>query len=109
MIRFHGNSRRDRSMGKPYSLDLRERVVAALEGGLSTAQAAARFSVGKATAGARGRLKRPQGGGRPAQAGKPKGPGPDVPKALTPRAPREKPAPALARMGGRLGARARGR
>ena len=38
-------------MGKPYSLDLRERVVAALEGGMSTAQAAARFSIGKATAG----------------------------------------------------------
>ncbi len=32
-------------MGKPYSLDLRERVVAALEGGMSTGQAAARFSI----------------------------------------------------------------
>ncbi len=34
-------------MGKPYSLDLRERVVAALEEGMSTAQAAAAFGSGK--------------------------------------------------------------
>jgi transposase len=61
------------SMGKPYSLDLRERVVAALEGGLSTDQAAKRFSIGKATAGAWGRLKRSQGDVRPAKQGKPKG------------------------------------
>jgi len=60
-------------MGKPYSLDLRERVVAALEEGMSTAQAAARFSIGKATAGAWGRLKRSQGDVRPAKQGKPKG------------------------------------
>jgi transposase len=60
-------------MGKPYSLDLRERVVAALEGGMSTRQAAARFSVGIATAGEWGRLKRSQGDVRPAQQGKPKG------------------------------------
>jgi transposase len=60
-------------MGKPYSLDLRERVVAALEGGMSTGQAAARFSIGKATAGAWGRLKRSQGDVRPAKQGKPKG------------------------------------
>jgi putative transposase len=32
-------------MGKPYSMDLRERVVAAVEGGLSRRQAAARFGV----------------------------------------------------------------
>lgn len=60
-------------MGKPYSLDLRERVVAALEAGLSTDQAATRFSIGKATAGAWGRLKRSQGDVRPAKQGKPKG------------------------------------
>jgi transposase len=60
-------------MGKPYSLDLRERVVAALEGGLSTREAAARFSVGIATAGEWGRLKRSQGDVRPAKQGKPKG------------------------------------
>ena len=60
-------------MGKPYSLDLRERVVGALEEGLSTRQAAARFSIGIATAGAWGRLKRSQGDVRPAKQGKPKG------------------------------------
>ena len=60
-------------MGKPYSLDLRERVVAALEGGMSTAQAAARFSIGKATAGTWGRLKRSQGDVQPAKQGKPPG------------------------------------
>jgi putative transposase len=38
-------------MGKPYSVDLRERVVAAVEsGGLSCHQAAARFGVGVSTA-----------------------------------------------------------
>lgn len=37
-------------MGRPYSLDLRERVAAAIEGGASTAEAAERFSIGKATA-----------------------------------------------------------
>jgi transposase len=37
--------------GKPYSIDLRERVVAAVEtGGLSARQAAARFGVGASTA-----------------------------------------------------------
>ena len=72
MIRFR-DSMLEESMGKPYSLDLRERVVAALEGGLSTDQAAKRFSIGKATAGAWGRLKRSQGDDRPAKQGKPKG------------------------------------
>src|SRR5258708_32466939 len=60
-------------MGKPYSLDLRERVVDAIEDGMSTRQAAANFSIGKATAGAWGRLKRRQGDVRPAKQGKPKG------------------------------------
>jgi len=60
-------------MGKPYSLDLRERVIAAIEGGASTGQAAARFSIGKATAGAWGRLKRATGDVTPARQGKPKG------------------------------------
>ena len=36
-------------MGRPYSLDLRERVVAAVEGGMSRRQAAARFGVGIST------------------------------------------------------------
>ena len=60
-------------MGKPYSVDLRERVVGAMEDGMSTRQAAARFSIGIATAGAWGRLKRAQGDVRPAKQGKPKG------------------------------------
>ena len=60
-------------MGKPYSMDLRERVVAAIEGGESTHQAAARFAIGIATAGAWARLKRATGDVRPAKQGKPKG------------------------------------
>ena len=60
-------------MGRPYSLDLRERVVAALEGGMSTRQAAARFSVSIAAVGEWGRLKRSQGDVRPAKQGKPPG------------------------------------
>lgn len=31
-------------MGKPYSMDLRERVISAIEGGMSARAAAARFS-----------------------------------------------------------------
>lgn len=60
-------------MGKPYSMDLRERVVAAIEGGLSTRAAAARFSIGIATAGSWARLKRATGEVRPAKQGKPTG------------------------------------
>ena len=56
-------------MGKAYSMDLRERVVGAIEGGLSTRQAAAQFAIGIATA----RLKRATGALRPAKQGKPKG------------------------------------
>jgi transposase len=48
-------------------------VVGVLEDGLSTRDAAARFSIGIATAGAWGRLKRSQGEVRPAKQGKPKG------------------------------------
>lgn len=60
-------------MGKPYSMDLRARVVGAIEGGMSTRAAAARFSIGIATAGAWARLKRATGEVRPAKQGKPKG------------------------------------
>jgi transposase len=60
-------------MARAYSLDLRERVVAAIEEGLSTHQAAARFSIGISTAGAWARLKRSQGNVRPGRQGKPKG------------------------------------
>ena len=37
-------------MGKPYSLDLRKRVVAAIEGGMSRNRAAKRFGVAISTA-----------------------------------------------------------
>jgi transposase len=60
-------------MGKPYSMDLRERVMAAIDGGMSTHQAAARFSIGVATAGTWARLKRSKGEVTPAKQGKPKG------------------------------------
>jgi transposase len=60
-------------MARAYSLDLRERVVAAIEEGLSTHQAAARFSIGIATAGSWARLKRSQGNVRPGRQGKPAG------------------------------------
>jgi transposase len=60
-------------MGKPYSVDLRGRVVAAIEAGMSTGEAAKRFCVGKATAGAWARLKRATGRVTPARQGKPKG------------------------------------
>jgi transposase len=91
-------------MGKPYSLDLRERVVAALEGGMSTGQAAARFSIGKATAGAWGRLKRSQGDGRPAKQGKPKGSVLDAHEAFILGALQEKPDTTLEEMVERLAA-----
>jgi transposase len=48
-------------MGKPYSMDLRERVVSAIEGGESTHQAAARFAIGIATAGVWARVARQSG------------------------------------------------
>lgn len=60
-------------MGRPYSMDLRERVVAAIEGGMSTGEAADQFSIGKATAGAWARLKRATGSLVPPKQGKPKG------------------------------------
>jgi transposase len=72
LIPFLRLSRED-GMGKPYSMDLRERVVAASEGGESMRQAAARFSIGIATAGTWARLKRATGDVRPAKQGKPKG------------------------------------
>ncbi len=60
-------------MGKSYSVDLRERVVAAIEAGASTGEAAKRFDVSKAAAGAWARLKRATGQLVPAAQGKPKG------------------------------------
>src|SRR5258708_20141983 len=47
----HAGWRRSAWMGKPYSMDLRERVVAAVDpGGLSCHRAAAQFGVGVNTA-----------------------------------------------------------
>jgi transposase len=60
-------------MGKALGLDLRHRVIAAIEDGLSTRAAAARFCVGVATAGAWARLKRATGDVRPARQGPPEG------------------------------------
>lgn len=60
-------------MGRPYGVDLRERAVAAIEAGLSTEEAAKRFYVSKAAAGAWARLKRRTGGVAPLPQGKPKG------------------------------------
>lgn len=60
-------------MGKPLSMDLRRRVVAAIEDGLSTRKAAKRFSVGIATAGAWARLKRAKGTLEPSRQGPPEG------------------------------------
>jgi transposase len=91
-------------MGKPYSLDLRERVVAALESGLSTAQAGARFSIGKSTAGTWGRLKRSQGDVRPAKQGKPRGSVLDPHEAFILGALREKPDTTLEEIVERLAA-----
>jgi len=60
-------------MGKPYSMDLRQRVVAAIEGGLSTRQAAARFAIGIATAGTWARAEAGDGGGSACQTGQAEG------------------------------------
>ena len=57
-------------MGKPYSIDLRERVVAAVEsGGLSRRQAAARFGVSYSAAIAWVKLYRETGSVAPGQMG----------------------------------------
>jgi transposase len=56
-------------MGRPYSLDLRERVVAAVENGLSRHQAAAQFGIGVSTAINWVRRLRETGSVRPGQMG----------------------------------------
>lgn len=60
-------------MGKPYSTDLRERVVAAIKGGMSTGEAAKRFAISKAAAGEWARRERRTGSVAPAKQGKPRG------------------------------------
>jgi transposase len=56
-------------MGKPYSLDLRKRVVAAIEGGLSRNQAAKQFGIGISTAINWARRLRETGSVEPGQMG----------------------------------------
>ena len=60
-------------MGLAYGIDLRERVVAAIEGGLSHREAAARFCVAVSTAGNWHRLSRKNGSVAPAKQGQPGG------------------------------------
>jgi transposase len=60
-------------MGKPYSLDLRERVVTAIKSGMSTGEAAKCFAVSKAAAGEWARRERRTGSVAPAKQGKPRG------------------------------------
>lgn len=59
-------------MGRAFRMDLRRRVVAAIDGGLSTRAAARRFAIGIATAGAWHRLWRRTGDVRPGRQGQPK-------------------------------------
>jgi transposase len=60
-------------MAGAYSVDLRVRVIQAIEEGLSTRQAAVRFSIGIATAGAWHRLWRKTGDVTPGRLGNPGG------------------------------------
>jgi transposase len=61
------------AMAGPYGIDLRVRVIEAIESGLSTRQAAARFSIGIATAGTWHRLWRKTGDVSPGRLGNPGG------------------------------------
>ena len=56
-------------MGKPYSLDLRKRVVAAIESGLSCNQAAKQFGIGVSTAVGWAQRQRETGSIEPGQMG----------------------------------------
>ncbi len=58
-------------MGRAYGIDLRERVVEAIEGGLSHRQASERFRVAVSTAGNWHRLWRRSGSARPGKQGHP--------------------------------------
>ena len=59
-------------MARAYGLDLRCRVIGAIDGGLSTRAAARRFSIGIATAGSWYRQWRATGDLRPGRQGQPK-------------------------------------
>jgi transposase len=58
-------------LARPYSTDLRIRVIEAIDGGLSTRQAASRFCIGIATAGAWHRCWRKTGETEPGRLGNP--------------------------------------
>ena len=60
-------------MTRAYGMDLRVRVVEAIEAGMSTAVAARHYCVSKAAAGAWARLKRSTGSVAPRKQGKPRG------------------------------------
>ena len=60
-------------MARAYSSDLRVRVIEAINGGTSTRQAAARFAIGIATAGAWYRRWRETGEAKPGRLGNPGG------------------------------------
>jgi len=60
-------------MGWAYGIDLRQRVVDAIEGGLTHREAAARFCVGISTAGNWHRRWRATGSARPGKQGQPGG------------------------------------
>lgn len=60
-------------MARSYRVDLRRRVIGSIEGGLSTREAARRFSIGIATAGAWYRRWRRWGDVRPGRQGNPGG------------------------------------
>jgi transposase len=60
-------------MGLSYGIDLRERVVAAIEAGLTHRKAGARFCVAVSTAGNWHRLSRKNGSVAPAKQGQPGG------------------------------------
>ena len=58
-------------MGFAYGIDLRERVVAAIEGGFTHRQAGERFCIAVSTAGNWHRLSRKNGSVAPAKQGQP--------------------------------------
>jgi hypothetical protein len=64
---------REGEMGKPYSMDLRERVVAAIEGGMSTQAGRGAVRDRRCHSRTWARLKQATGDVRPAKQGKLKG------------------------------------
>lgn len=69
-------------MARAYSLDLRRRVIDAVEGGLSTREAARRFSIGISTVGSWCRQWRRDGSLEPGRQGQPRGSKLDVHEAF---------------------------